>query len=174
VGGVFRSTTGGDSRAQQHQRRDRWRGECKPSGFLENYSIFIKTNRFSIFHDFYNILHFDEFYKTRCFEYLNYILIKKILKSTLFIKTGQFLSKFQSMYQQRGATRAEFFFSRAFVWANSLQGYRGATHWCAWVVVPLGQRGSRQRGVDFYVSQIYTIDVWSSDIWSRIGGNASR
>jgi hypothetical protein len=49
---------------------------------MGNGTVFDKTERFSFFHDFYTILHFNEFCKTHYFEILNSVLTK-ILKYTL-------------------------------------------------------------------------------------------
>jgi hypothetical protein len=41
-----------------------------------NRLVFEKTS--GIFYDFYNIIHFDEFYRSRCFNFSNSVLTKKL------------------------------------------------------------------------------------------------
>jgi hypothetical protein len=46
--------------------------------FDETERVFDKTQWFSFFHDFYTILHFDEFCRTRYFDFLNSVLTKNL------------------------------------------------------------------------------------------------
>jgi hypothetical protein len=52
--------------------------------------VFNETERFLIkpsgfFHDFYTTSQFDEYCRTRCFEFLNFILIKNLeMDSSVF------------------------------------------------------------------------------------------
>jgi hypothetical protein len=47
---------------------------------------------FSFFYDFYNILHFDEFCRTCCFEFLNSVLTQNLEIDSSFLEL--FISKF--------------------------------------------------------------------------------
>jgi hypothetical protein len=61
----------------------------KPSGFS------IKPSDF-LFHNFYTILHFDEFCRTRCFEFLNSVLTKNLEMDYSFFRL--FISKFLNFW----------------------------------------------------------------------------
>jgi hypothetical protein len=52
----------------------------------ENHSVFIKTIMTFFFHDFYNIMNFNEFCRTRSFEFLNSIFTENLEMDSSFLE----------------------------------------------------------------------------------------
>jgi hypothetical protein len=69
----------------------------------------MKTNWFCIFHNFYNILYFDEFCRLCCFEYLKSTFIKNLKMDSSFFRIFYF--KFM-----KNSNLTDRFFENWFLW----------------------------------------------------------